>query len=622
MKRRPVNRRTTLLERLLLERSVGRGGAPSIAMNMWNFLMDNGPSTVNDIERGLGSRYANRPTIKSYLDAGLITQQGDRYVANPNYNWDDVGVIARDPAQSFQQARANGEIELDNAEETQSEEPAEQPSRRGRTPREPRQRAVKQNLFSKKIEEVRAAVEAGQDVNQKNAMARTPLLVALANGAWDIAKYLLDHGANPNVRTKSQESALGLAIAPKSGSPDAETIRKLISAGADVSANINRRYVLPITAAQEDANFPVELYSSLINQAVIDSGATGLSRFFKWIVRRDAPESVKKEYIDKVLDLWRRSPRSVSSLIWDTGRAVDYTLGSGNTMVFDSLIEKDIIPIVSSRWANAYERGVKAHVYDGIKKALEKGVKPLDFVTLLNTARDLERSLNRPDGDLSGLLLTDDSIKSMPANDVVSLLSQAVRNRDTKLIDKLRARKLTGDNLNDVLHIAGEPNTQNDTNIMRSLLRCIDASRVGTDASNYTLTYLLGKNNPYLVDFIIDKVKPERLIYALRDYSHMIGRLSEETLEKLKKVGISPSQIVRGDANTSAYEMNKKQLINALSPEEDAWRYVDDSLKRFPDLLTDPDVIDAINDPKNEGGYCVGQLKRRLAELPKDVYDF
>ena len=39
---RMLERRVRKLERLIYERSVGPHG-PSIAMNIWNFLMDHGP---------------------------------------------------------------------------------------------------------------------------------------------------------------------------------------------------------------------------------------------------------------------------------------------------------------------------------------------------------------------------------------------------------------------------------------------------------------------------------------------------------------------------------------------------------------------------------------------------
>jgi len=50
------------------------------------------------------------------------------------------------------------------------------------------------------IETVRALVEAGANVNRVNPLDKsTPLIVAAINGQYDIAMYLLEHGADPNL---------------------------------------------------------------------------------------------------------------------------------------------------------------------------------------------------------------------------------------------------------------------------------------------------------------------------------------------------------------------------------------------------------------------------------------
>lgn len=59
--------------------------------------------------------------------------------------------------------------------------------------------AVKPNIFSKSINAVKAAVEAGEKVNQADSKGRTPLICLAASksqGLGEVASYLLDHGAN------------------------------------------------------------------------------------------------------------------------------------------------------------------------------------------------------------------------------------------------------------------------------------------------------------------------------------------------------------------------------------------------------------------------------------------
>lgn len=59
--------------------------------------------------------------------------------------------------------------------------------------------AVKPNIFSKSINAVKAAVEAGEKINQTDDKGRTPLIcltTSKSQGLGEVASYLLDHGAN------------------------------------------------------------------------------------------------------------------------------------------------------------------------------------------------------------------------------------------------------------------------------------------------------------------------------------------------------------------------------------------------------------------------------------------
>ncbi len=104
---------------------------------------------------------------------------------------------------------------------------------------------------------VAALVEAGADVNQVSPADRaTPLLIATVNGQFDIATYLLDKGANPNVASDAGATALYAAVnvhwAPKSFYPQPrahlqqrasylDLIKGLLDKGADPNARVQRK---------------------------------------------------------------------------------------------------------------------------------------------------------------------------------------------------------------------------------------------------------------------------------------------------------------------------------------------------------------------------------------------
>jgi ankyrin repeat protein len=106
------------------------------------------------------------------------------------------------------------------------------------------------------METVKALVEGKADVNQVSGGDKfSPMVTAIANGHLTLAKYLLDHGANPNLITVSGLSALYATIdvqwAPKAWFPqpstDQETVtylelmKALLDHGADVNAQVGEK---------------------------------------------------------------------------------------------------------------------------------------------------------------------------------------------------------------------------------------------------------------------------------------------------------------------------------------------------------------------------------------------
>jgi ankyrin repeat protein len=64
---------------------------------------------------------------------------------------------------------------------------------------------------------VEAMVAAGADVNAPSPEGVTPLMIALDNSHNDVAKFLIDHGANPNLWDVYGRTALYIAVDKKAG---------------------------------------------------------------------------------------------------------------------------------------------------------------------------------------------------------------------------------------------------------------------------------------------------------------------------------------------------------------------------------------------------------------------
>jgi len=83
------------------------------------------------------------------------------------------------------------------------------------------------------LKSVKALVKAGADVDRVNPVDNTtPLIVAAINGRYEVAKYLLDHGADPNASEKDGLTPLYATVAskwaPVAWTPTASTTASII----------------------------------------------------------------------------------------------------------------------------------------------------------------------------------------------------------------------------------------------------------------------------------------------------------------------------------------------------------------------------------------------------------
>ena len=79
------------------------------------------------------------------------------------------------------------------------------------------------------IEKVNRALEQKSDINQKDLLGDTPLIIAVRNNRMDIAQCLINHGAKLDVKNKDGDTALSVAFRSKNSDSKRLLMNQLLS---------------------------------------------------------------------------------------------------------------------------------------------------------------------------------------------------------------------------------------------------------------------------------------------------------------------------------------------------------------------------------------------------------
>jgi ankyrin repeat protein len=111
------------------------------------------------------------------------------------------------------------------------------------------------------VKEMRAAIDAGADVNASDSLTGTPLTGAAFSGSYEAVKLLVDKGANVNATDNNGYTPLMNAVL----SGNVDIVRLLLSNGA----NVNASAYPPINGKRTDKFTALILAKGKKNEAII-----------------------------------------------------------------------------------------------------------------------------------------------------------------------------------------------------------------------------------------------------------------------------------------------------------------------------------------------------------------
>lgn len=606
-------RRVAKLERLIYEKSVGRGG-PSIAMNMWSFLMDHGPATKDEIEAGLGPRYSNNPTINSYLKAGLITQRGNRYVANPDYSWDDVGVISRDVPPEVLQAIDD----LPDASELQDGPVSN--SRRARnnagtrTSRQPRTREVKQNLFSRKYDEVKAAIDAGQDCTAANEKGVTPIMYACRDPKGDsgaIVELLINNGANVDDYDGNKKIIFN-AIKHSNHS----AVKALVDHGADLTFSF--KGMQPLAYALQELEYNdagIQTLLLLATPACYD----GMYNYLIDAASRGLPRDTYTELINKIYDSSDKLRYLYSGSIYRNELSV------GLSALYDRFIEiTGTMPPLDYYDARSLSGSTYAYnkLYDTIRDVANGKIKYYSAYKYSQVAFTVCKALNKPCNFIYSFVTPEfvvDTCNNVKrgADDIQQIISDAIKLKLVGTLNTIAKSKVSNLDSNNIVRNVIEYG-KDDRSVIVAALK-IASNCIKSFGSRYILRDITECSNEYIIDWVIDQGFGQSLVDYMGTYA------SDYCKKALTEAGfnIENKTSEKDRSAKSEYNWIKEYILNKIK--DDEWSTTANSyIDKYPQLLKDDEIVDAVNSNLS-GNITARQLKRRIDALPKedpDKYDF
>lgn len=600
LSRYKLEKRLSKLESLLVERSVGRGGGPSKAYQIWDYLMNNGPKSVSDLKSALPKEVTN--FINFYADNGLLNKNGNTISANADYKWDDVGVIPRTAQQELMNDIRNGDTD-DIPLVDFSEEPA-------RPARAPRQRAVKQNLFSRKFDEVKAAVDAGQDVNQRNDKDQTPLIFAANAKTGDysnIITYLLQHGADLSFEFKGN-NAYELAVKNANESAMKAILANdvngvIISPSKIIYRRFNGRYIpqdaelIELAASREKYEF--DDYVHLFYCTAFTRGIISREKY-EQLIKLIMSNSSKFRHLDQ--------------------NSFDNEVKNGITNTLECVINTfNIFPSIMIK-GNLLKQSTAADLLELYKKAVANKAKVRGSLVNFVHGCYLLCEITKQSPIFLGDLITPQVLSEFTDHSLEMLLMDAIKNDRTVVLQSLAAakRKFDASFIIEQMRRLALPN-------VRQLIKFIDKSTLSRlDSTDINIAIRIGSE--YLIQYLIDNGLADKIIYAVDD---MNDDLTEVKLcrKVLAENGVSDQRNhLSRDAIYSLDERNR--IINNIlshikkdTMSTEIRRIVDSD----PSILDDDRIQDALNDSANADSVTARQFKRQYdqwyATQDKPKYD-
>lgn len=496
----------------------------------------------------------------------------------------------------------------------------------GPSTRRTRSNKVTANIFSKKLADVKAAVEAGQDVNQTNDKGLTPLALACKSKVIlsDIVEYLLDHGANANDVVDNKRKPAIFAVLDKG---DLKSVVSLVEHGANLDVHYGYHGTPVIEYALKDCK--IKDIDVLITLIPDDLSFFDRFRTLRYLtVNRSTVSGNVDSLISKLTDVDAGDRSEFVYFIFhnagsinDNNQIVIEDLRYGNGVVFDKFVSYGYLPFVGSKQSviDSYSKVALNKVYNAIKLARDGKLEYGYLNTLrlfLEMCDKVCIALNVPSimYDLINVDFINNSSKDIVASAIEFLLGN---NKIEKIKELSKGNLKRNDYAAQVTIACIVYESRFNINQARTAAGCRLLNKFMTRPIELLTIHIKNiqeTRDTVLLDYLFECGMGD--ILTARKYA---SYLSNEFIDACKEYGFEIKSGVNKQ-NEDDYRAHIADIVIAI--EEDTWnRVLEKIVTENPRILFSDEVQAALNDSRNSSSFTRRQLLRKIEQLPSDVAD-
>jgi hypothetical protein len=457
-------------------------------------------------------------------------------------------------------------------------------------------------LFSRNIDEIKAALDAGENINQKNDKGFTPLTYTINSSDKDysdVIAYLLQHGADIYKNYYGQWDAFYYACKLKN-----EPAMKAILAN-DVNNTItNPSYIMRQAQGSQSDYVPKDSelirlaaskekqeFNSLVHSFYYDA-------YYRKRISLDQYENLIKMIVDNSSEF--NSVDDVTSM--------KYELSDGIMNTFKCIVDKyNVIPTISID-TRVISKETATELLKYYKDAAEGKIKIIfNIQYFMETCRDLCK-ITGDSTEFLDHMFTPKFLLEFSENELLDLLENAAHTKNKAIIQSMINAGLKFD-IDDIIRDIRY------YGMSRLLVKLINKNSISElddlDLDNL-ITGVIESKDEYLILYFIEEGFSDELYRQCTDEDYYLaGKPSAKyCLEILNDYGAI------SNANDDNTLINK--LLRAIK--YDLWnRALEKAVTDNPDILRNDLVLDAI---ENNNTTTSRQLKRKIASTQKeDIYD-